>query len=54
MALNPRTGEPVKEKADKTVRFKVSPTLKKFVQRPRHKRHRDTPAGAACKGVTYG
>jgi DNA-binding protein HU-beta len=26
--LNPRTGEPVKIKAGKTVRFKASPTLK--------------------------
>ena len=30
-ALNPRTGEPVKVKAGKTVRFKVSPALKKLV-----------------------
>jgi DNA-binding protein HU-beta len=30
-ALNPRTGEPVKVKAGKTVRFKASPTLKKSV-----------------------
>ncbi len=30
-ALNPRTGEPVKVKAGKTVRFKVSPKLKKSV-----------------------
>ena len=30
-ALNPRTGEPVKVKAGKTVRFKVSPSLKKAV-----------------------
>jgi DNA-binding protein HU-beta len=30
-ALNPRTGEPVKVKAGKTVRFKASPTLKKKV-----------------------
>ena len=30
-ALNPRTGEPVKVKAGKTVRFKVSPSLKKLV-----------------------
>lgn len=30
-ALNPRTGEPVKVKAGKTVRFKASPTLKKAV-----------------------
>lgn len=29
--LNPRTGEPVKVKAGKTVRFKASPTLKKTV-----------------------
>jgi DNA-binding protein HU-beta len=29
--LNPRTGEPVKIKAGKTVRFKASPTLKKSV-----------------------
>jgi DNA-binding protein HU-beta len=29
--LNPRTGEPIKVKAGKTVRFKVSPTLKKAV-----------------------
>ena len=29
--LNPRTGEPVKVKAGKTVRFKVSPTLRKAV-----------------------
>jgi DNA-binding protein HU-beta len=29
--LNPRTGEPVKVKAGKTVRFKASPTLKKSV-----------------------
>ena len=28
-ALNPRTGEPVKVKAGKTVRFKASPILKK-------------------------
>lgn len=28
-ALNPRTGEPVKVKAGKTVRFKASPNLKK-------------------------
>ena len=26
--LNPRTGEPIKVKAGKTVRFKASPTLK--------------------------
>jgi len=30
-ALNPRTGEPVKVKAGKTVRFKVSPALKKTI-----------------------
>jgi DNA-binding protein HU-beta len=30
-ALNPRTGEGVKVKAGKTVRFKASPTLKKAV-----------------------
>lgn len=30
-ALNPRTGEPIKVKAGKTVRFKASPTLKKTV-----------------------
>ena len=30
-AQNPRTGEPVKVKAGKTVRFKASPTLKKAV-----------------------
>ncbi|MGI4793651.1 MAG: HU family DNA-binding protein [Janthinobacterium lividum] len=30
-ALNPRTGEPVKVKAGKTVRFKASPNLKKAV-----------------------
>jgi DNA-binding protein HU-beta len=30
-ALNPRTGEPVKVKAGKTVRFKASPSLKKDV-----------------------
>ena len=29
--LNPRTGEAVKVKAGKTVRFKASPTLKKKV-----------------------
>lgn len=30
-ALNPRTGEQIKVKAGKTVRFKASPTLKKAV-----------------------
>ena len=30
-ALNPRTGEPVKVKAGKTVRFRASPTLKQAV-----------------------
>lgn len=30
-ALNPRTGEPVRVKAGKTVRFKASPNLKKMV-----------------------
>jgi DNA-binding protein HU-beta len=30
-ALNPRTAEPVKVKAGRTVRFKASPTLKKAV-----------------------
>jgi DNA-binding protein HU-beta len=30
-ALNPRTGEPVKVKAGKTVRFKASPVLKKLL-----------------------
>jgi DNA-binding protein HU-beta len=30
-ALNPRTGEPVKVKAGKTVRFKASPTLRQSV-----------------------
>jgi DNA-binding protein HU-beta len=30
-ALNPRTGEPVKVKAGKTVRFKASPNLKAAV-----------------------
>jgi DNA-binding protein HU-beta len=29
--LNPRTGEKVKIKAGKTIRFKASPTLKKAV-----------------------
>jgi len=29
--FNPRTGEPIKVKAGKTVRFKASPTLKKVV-----------------------
>lgn len=29
--VNPRTGEPVKVKAGRTVRFKASPTLKKLV-----------------------
>jgi DNA-binding protein HU-beta len=29
--LNPRTGEPIKVKAGKSVRFKASPTLKKGV-----------------------
>ena len=29
--LNPRTGEPIKVKAGKTVRFKASPVLKKGV-----------------------
>jgi len=29
--FNPRTGEPIKVKAGKTVRFKASPTLKKIV-----------------------
>jgi DNA-binding protein HU-beta len=29
--MNPRTGEPVKIKAGKTVRFKASPNLKKAV-----------------------
>lgn len=29
--VNPRTGEPIKVKAGKTVRFKASPTLKKLV-----------------------
>jgi DNA-binding protein HU-beta len=29
--LNPRTGEPVRVKAGKTVRFKASPTLKQSV-----------------------
>ena len=29
--LNPRTGEAIKVKAGKTVRFKASPTLKKAV-----------------------
>ena len=30
-AMNPRTGDPVKVKAGKTVRFKASPNLKKAV-----------------------
>ena len=30
-ARNPRTGEPIKVKAGKTVRFKASPNLKKLV-----------------------
>jgi DNA-binding protein HU-beta len=30
-ALNPRTGEPIRVKAGKTVRFKASPVLKKSV-----------------------
>ncbi|HQT76601.1 MAG: integration host factor [Rhodospirillales bacterium 20-64-7] len=30
-ALNPRTGEPIRVKAGKTVRFKASPVLKKAV-----------------------
>ena len=30
-ALNPRTGEPIKVKAGRTVRFKASPKLKKAV-----------------------
>jgi DNA-binding protein HU-beta len=31
MALNPRTGEKIKVKAGKTVKFKASPTLKHAV-----------------------
>jgi DNA-binding protein HU-beta len=31
-ALNPRTGEKIRVKAGKTVRFKVSPTLKSAVR----------------------
>jgi len=30
-ARNPRTGEPIKVRASKTVRFKASPTLKRAV-----------------------
>jgi DNA-binding protein HU-beta len=30
-ALNPRTGEPIRVKAGKTVRFKAAPALKKSV-----------------------
>ncbi len=30
-ALNPRTGEPIRVKAGKTVRFKASPVLKRTV-----------------------
>jgi DNA-binding protein HU-beta len=30
-ALNPRTGQPIRVKAGKTVRFKASPVLKKSV-----------------------
>jgi DNA-binding protein HU-beta len=30
-AMNPRTGEPIKVKASKAVRFKASPVLKKSV-----------------------
>jgi DNA-binding protein HU-beta len=29
--VNPRTGEPIKVKAGKTVRFKASPSLKKLI-----------------------
>lgn len=29
--VNPRTGEPIKVKAGKTVRFKASPSLKKMI-----------------------
>lgn len=30
-ALSPRTGEPIRVKAGRTVRFKVSPVLKKLI-----------------------
>lgn len=30
-ALNPKTGEPIRVKASRTVRFKVSPVLKKLI-----------------------
>ncbi|GBQ86976.1 histone-like DNA-binding protein HU [Acetobacter nitrogenifigens DSM 23921 = NBRC 105050] len=52
-ALNPRTGEPVKVQAGSTVRFKVSPVLRKTVteirKKPAAKKSAASKAAAPAK-----
>ena len=44
IGLNPSTGEKVKVKAGKTVRFKASPVLRRTVTASRHRRSDTEPA----------
>ena len=44
IGMNPRTGEKIKVKAGKTVRFKVSPVLRRTVTASRQRRSDSEPA----------
>jgi hypothetical protein len=44
VGLDPRTGEKIKVKAGKTVRFKVSPVLRRTVTASRQRRSDSEPA----------
>jgi DNA-binding protein HU-beta len=47
IGMNPRTGEKIKVKAGKTVRFKVSPVLRRTVTASRQRRSLSEPATTA-------
>src|ERR1700750_3113121 len=50
IGLNPSTGEKIRVKAGKTVRFKVSPVLRRTVTASRQRRSDSEPAPTADRG----
>ena len=52
IGMNPRTGEKVKVKAGKTVRFKVSPGLRRTVSASRQRRSDSEPAAGSRRWDT--
>jgi len=49
IGMNPRTGEKIKVKAGKTVRFKVSPVLRRTVTASRQRRSNSQPKTGASR-----